>query len=426
MQPNVIPLPQEVTLLHIPEDRFRTGQLTVVLAVPLREATAAQYAILPGLLTRCCEAYPTVTALNRRLDSLYGATVQADTQRLGQWQVIHLSVRYLRQQYTLQRENIAADAASLLLDLLFCPVLENGAFRQTDFAQEQRILLERLQAEINNKRHYARHQCERLLCPDDPYSVNPCGTAETVVALTSQDATEALHTLLATARIHFIYQDAIGCEQLQKAINARFAALPQRRTVQWKRANTFSLKENRLTEKMPIKQAKLVLGLRIAATEPDGPVMAARLMNTLLGGCPSSLLFRHVREEKSLCYYCASSYDRLHGVMLIDSGVETADAGRTKDEILRQLEAIREGNFTDQELEDARRSLIQRFAAVDETPADREAWYLSQTLYDRYTTPEDTVAALSAVTRDEVCRAARMVHVNSVYLLHPEEEEATV
>ncbi len=425
MQPKTISLGHETTLLQLTDSRFRTGRLTAVLAVPLRESTAAGYAILPGLLTRCCRRYPTVTALNRRLDSLYGATVQADALRLGQWQVLHFSISYLRQQYTLGKETLAADAAGLLLELLFEPVLEDGGFRPADFAQEKRILSERLQAEINNKRLYARHQCERLLCPDEPYSVNPCGTPETVAALTPQSAAEALNTLLSTARIHFIYQDDADARVLATAIERRFDTLPQRRVVQQNMDGTYRLKESRRTETMAVKQAKLVLGLRIAATEPDGPVMAARLMNALLGGCPSSLLFRHVREEKSLCYYCASSYDRMHGVMLIDSGIEIADAQRTQDEILRQLEAIKEGNFSDEELEAARRSLIQRFSAADETPADREGWYLSQTVYDRYTTPAETAAQLAAVTRDEVCRVAQLVHFDSVYLLCPETEEVT-
>ncbi len=423
MQPKTIPLHRDITLLQLSDSRFRTGRLTAVLAVPLRESTAAGYAILPGLLTRSCRRYPSVTALNRHLDSLYGATVQADALRLGQWQVLHFSVSYLRQQYTLSKETLAEDAARLLLELLFEPVLEDGAFRQADFLQEQRILMERLQAEINNKRLYARHQCERLLCPDDPYSVNPCGTPDTVAALTPETTATAWNTFLSPARIHFIYQDDADPAALISAIEQRFDALPDRRVVQQQGDTTYRLKESRLTEKMAVKQAKLVLGFRLAAAEPDGPVMAARLMNALLGGCPSSLLFRHVREEKSLCYYCASSYDRLHGVMLIDSGIEAADAGRTQDEILRQLEAIKEGDFSDEELEAARRSLVQRFTSVDETPADREGWYLSQTLHDRYTTPADTAAQLAAVTREEVCRAAQLVHFDSVYLLCPETEE---
>ena len=187
--------------------------------------------------------------------------------------------------------------------------------------------------------------------------------------------------------------------------------------------SSYVIKQSEKTEEMPLKQAKLVLGFRIAASEPDGDVMAARLMNTLWGGSPSSLLFRHVREEQSLCYYCSSTYDRFHGVILVDSGVEAADAERTREEVLKQLDAIREGNFSDDELEAARRSLTQRFAAMNETPADREAFYVGQTMYDRYTTPEQTVSALLAVTREDIIRVAKLVHFDSTYLLRPTTDQ---
>ena len=182
---------------------------------------------------------------------------------------------------------------------------------------------------------------------------------------------------------------------------------------------SFSIVESEKTEEMSLRQAKLVLGFRVAAAEPNGAVMAARLMNTLWGGCPSSLLFRHVREEQSLCYYCSSSYDRFQGVILVDSGVEAADAARTREEVLKQLDAIREGNFSDDELEAARRALIQRFTSMNETPADRELWTVGQTLYDRYFTPEQAISELLAVTREDVCRVAKQVHFDSAYLLRP-------
>ncbi len=427
MKPIITQLDQDMTLLHIQEDRFRSGMLSVLLAVPLREATAASYAILPGLLSSSCRSLPTFTAMNRRLEELYGATVRCHTMRLGQWQVLRLGIDFLRQPYTLHREQLSADATRLLLDMLLDPLLdENGVFTADEFAREQRCLLERLQAEINNKRVYARHRCEQLLCPDHPYSINPLGTADTIRALTPAAAAEAWRTLLNTARIHWIYQDVQDPADLITAIESRFAALPERRTAVLTADNSYTLKTDKLIEKMPVKQAKLVLGLRIAAVEPEGPINATRLMAALLGGCPSSLLFRHVREELSLCYYCAARYDRLSGILLIDSGVEAASAVRARDEILRQIEAIRDGRFSDEELEDARRSLVQQFTACEETPEDIEAFYVSQTLYDRYVTAVETVAALQAVTRDEVQNAARMLHYDATYLLCPESEEVAL
>lgn len=419
MQPTIIPLKHDMTLVRLTGEHYRTSRLTAVLSVPLAESTAAEYAILPGLLTHASRRYPTVAALTERLDDLYGAAVRAGVERIGQWQTLTFSVRFLRPQYTFGGEDLTADCAELLLDLLFDPLLEDGVFTKKDFAREQRCLLERLQSDINNKRLYARGQCEKLLCPDEAYSVNPGGTPDTVAALTPTAAAAARERLLAGARIHWIYQGDAAPDTLIRAIEARFAQLPYRRAAQTTVDNTYVMKQSEKTEEMPLRQAKLVLGFRIAASEPDGDVMAARLMNTLWGGSPSSLLFRHVREEQSLCYYCSSSYDRFHGVILVDSGIEAADADRTRDEVLKQLDAIREGNFSDDELEAARRSLVQRFIAMNETPADREVFYIGQTLYDRYITPEQTVSALLAVTREDVIRVAKLVHFDSTYLLRP-------
>ena len=425
MQPTIYPLKQEMTLLHLPLADFRTDRLTAVLAVPLRESTAAEYAILPGLLTRKCRRYPDMTALNRRLDSLYGTQVTGAVHRQGQWQVLTFSVSFLRTKYTLGQEDLAPECTQLLLELLLEPLLAEGNFPIADLQQEKRCLLERLESQINNKRRYARSQCEKYLCPDDPYSVDPNGTPETVKALTHASVTEAWKRLLNTARIHWLYQGDSDPVALGKVLTERFDTLPQRRVVKQEPNTTFTMKETEKVEEMPLKQAKLVLGLRIAAAEPEGDVNAARLMNALLGGCPSSLLFRHVREEQSLCYYCASSYDRQQGVILIDSGVEAADAQRTKEEILRQLDALRRGDFSNKELEAARRSLIQRFTSMEETPADREAYYVSQTLYDRYTTPEEVANRLLTVTREDVCRVAQLVHMDTTYLLRPVTEEVS-
>ena len=419
MQPKIIPLKHDMTLVHLSGDHYRTGRLTAVMSVPLAESTAAQYAILPGLLTHSSRRYPTLAAVVERLDELYGASIHTAVERVGQWQLLTFSTGFLRARYTFDGEELAQDCAELLLDMLFEPLFEDGAFTKTDFAREQRCLIERLQSEINNKRLYARQQCEKLLCPDEAYSVNPGGTLEIVGALTPSAAAEARETLLSCARIHWIYQGDELPTALIKSIEARFASLPSRRAVRMAPDSTYVMKESEKTEEMSLRQAKLVLGFRVAAAEPNGAVMAARLMNTLWGGCPSSLLFRHVREEQSLCYYCSSSYDRFQGVILVDSGVEAADAARTREEVLKQLDAIREGNFSDDELEAARRALIQRFTSMNETPADRELWTVGQTLYDRYFTPEQAISELLAVTREDVCRVAKQVHFDSAYLLRP-------
>ncbi len=422
MRPTPKTLPHDMTLLHLNEHSYRTDRLTGVFAVPLAADTAAAYAILPGLLTRSCAAEPTVAALNRRLDSLYGATVQSQIYRLGGWQVLTFSIRYLNRRYTLDGSDLTADCTRLLLDMLFDPMLEGEHFPADAFAQEKRCLLERLQGEMNDKRLYARQRCEQLLCPDHPYSANPNGTEQTVAALTEAEAAAARRRLLTEAKIHWLYQSDNAPTVLTEALAERFAILPHRQSATLHLDTSFAIKESQCTEHMALNQAKLVLGFRIAATEPDGAIEAAQLMTTLWGGCVTSLLFTHVREELSLCYYCAATYDRFPGILLVDSGVQPENATKTKLEILKQLEGIRKGDFSVVELEAARRSLIQRYVSAADNPEALERHYLGQTVYDRYLTPDEKRSRILAVTKEDVCRAARLTHFDSVYLLAPEEE----
>ncbi|MBR5524842.1 MAG: insulinase family protein [Clostridia bacterium] len=425
MRPYPIPLSHQMQLLHLSDRQFRTDRLTGVFAVPLKKETAAEYAILPGLLTRSCADYPTMATFSRRLEELYGASVQGHIYRLGDRQLISFSISYLNRRYTLDGSDLTADCTRLLLDMLFRPALEDGVFPADAFAQEKRCLMERLQGEMNDKRMYARQRCEEVLCPDHPFSLNPAGTVDTVEALTPTAAAAARERLLAEAEIHWLYQSGDDPTALVAALEARFATLPYRRPVSVQTDTAFTVKESALTERMPLRQAKLVLGFRIAVTEPEGPVQAAQLMNTLWGGCATSLCFTHVREEQSLCYYCASSYDKFQGVLLVDSGVQPENAQRTKEEVLKQLDAIREGNFSDDELEAARRSLIQRYVSAADHPEALEGFYIGQTLYDTYLTPEELGNRLLSVTREDVCRAARLTHFDTTYLLMPEDEEVT-
>lgn len=417
MRPTIRPLKHDMTLLTLSAESYRTERISGILAIPLRSSTAAEYAILPPLLTRSCRQYPDISSFNKRLGYLYGATVQGDSVRVGQWQVLLFSINYLRNVYTIGQEDIRNDCMEMLMDMIFDPNLQESAFEQ-----EKRCLLERLQSEINNKRLYARQQCESLLCPDQPYAVNPNGTPETVKALTLSAVTEAWKRLLSTARIHWLYQGDGDTDRLAETIERRFLELPARQAVRMDTDTTFIFKETNRTDVMPVNQAKLVLGFRIAVAEPDTNVTAARLMNTLWGGSPTSLLFRHVREEKGLCYYCMSTYDRMQGVLLVDSGINAADAERTKEEILHQLDAIRQGQFSDEDLEAARRSLIQRFSSVEETTSDREMYYLSQTIHEQYVSPEELANALLTVSREDVCTVARLVHFDTTYLLAPADK----
>lgn len=417
MQPNNQPLADGVQMLCLPDSRFKTMQLTVGLLLPLAEETASAYALLPFLLRRGCADYPDYTALQRRLDELYGARITADVGRVGDAQLLTLTAQSLKDELALEGEAIAAQCADLLCRMLFDPALAEGLFREADVEQEKRCLIELIESEINEKRLYARRRCEELLCPGEPYAVPRYGRADKVAALTRQDVTRAWQEALATARMQIIVQGGDG-DAVADAFRRGLASVERHPLTLSTRTDIpakAAVAEAR--EELDVNQSKLVMGFRLPMAEPDGDVAAARLMVALFGGTPHSLLFRHVRERLSLCYYCTAGFDRLKGVMLVDSGVQLDKVDEARAEILRQLDCVRQGDFSDEDLDSAKRSLISQFETVPDLQSTLSGYYLGQSLLPQVTSPADAASEVAAVTRDRVMAAAGLAALDCVYLL---------
>lgn len=411
-------LGEGVYSLSIPDARFKTAQLTVALLMPLSKDTVEAYALLPRLLARACAAYPDFTALHRRLNQLYGAAVTGDVARIGETQALVITAECTSDRYAISGEQLTAACAELLCEMLFRPALAGGVFRLEDVETERRCLAEEVRAEINEKRWYARRRAEQLLCPDEAYGIGRYGRAEVIESLTPRAATDAWKRVLREASVQLILQGDGALPEVEETLCREFAAVSGRKPVVCHTDTATQLPEfRRQVERMEVGQSKLVLGFRTGCSEPDAGVAAVRLMNALLGGTATSLLFKNVREKLSLCYYCSSVYDRIKGVLFVQSGIDEKNAERAEIEILAQLDAIRCGEFTDEELEAARRSIVQSFEAVNDSQSARAAWYVSQAALSEPTSPETTRKAIEAVTRDEVIAAARAVRYECAYLL---------
>ena len=144
-------------------------------------------------------------------------------------------------------------------------------------------------------------------------------------------------------------------------------------------------------------------------------------MCDLFGGGPYSRLFTNVREKLSLCYYCAARSNRFKGILLVDSGVEKQNAAAAEREILAQLAVMQEGGFDDSELAASILSKSDRIRSMFDSQRETESFYISQIFDDRPCTAEELLAAVSAVTREDVVKAARSVKPALTYLLSPKE-----
>ena len=139
-----------VDRLFIENERFNTTLISVNFYLPLTKRGIAEYSLLSGVMASSCAAFPRFSDLNLRQKELYSASVGPLSDKINDTQLIKFFATYLNNDVVL--EDLETEAHKLLLEIIFNPLLENGAFKESEVAREKRLILEKIKSLINEKR----------------------------------------------------------------------------------------------------------------------------------------------------------------------------------------------------------------------------------------------------------------------------------
>lgn len=413
-----------VSFGSIADTRFKTNLLTVNLILPLSRETVTENALLPLVLEKCWEQAPTNRELSMQLNRLYGASLTTSTSKLCNASLVTFAFSGIDSQYALAGEDMLTEGARLLLGLLLRPVLRDGVLEPENLALQKQYLMDTIQAEINEKRSYAIGQTLKKMFEGYPSGLPRHGYLSDIPKIGPAEATAAWRRILDQSVIE-IQHVGRGDPSAAKALFADAFGSLRRHPLP---VPPLTLRQppdvpREICEKKPVAQSKLCIGFQTGVNAYSPDLSAMRLMNAILGGTPTSRLFVNVREKRSLCYYCASRYDRTRGFLLVDAGIEQSKVGEAREAILAEIEAVKRGNFTDEEMEFARLSLQNSYDSVGDSAYGLDSFYLTQTLLGVRETPEEQGRKLSQVTREQVCEAAKRLSLDTVYLLTGGEED---
>lgn len=398
-------------------DNFKFNSYTLNFLMPLNEENATCCALLSQVLKRGCEKYGEMDRIAARLEELYGATISISTNKLGENLAFTLQTYFMDNRFALEGEEIAEGVLDLASEMLLHPLTENGAFRQDFFAQEKQNHLDNILGLINDKRLYSLKRCKELMFSDTAYRFSGLGTAEYLKDLSAKALYVFYQSMLKTAAITVNY---IGRKIDLEELTTRFFVLEERSAVSTIRSPFVLPAEPRFyTDEMDVAQGKLCMGLRIS--EPTD-YYATRLFNVIYGGSPTSKLFNNVREKLSLCYYCSSTVDHFVHSIFISSGIEFENYAVARDEILRQLTDMKNGEITDEEFENGKLYLLDAVLGMRDSHAAMLGETLQHHLLEIDDTPKTQLDKIRAVTKENVIEIANKVILDTVYFLKGKED----
>ena len=407
-----------VTLRCCLDQRFKQGGLSLQLVRPMRREEAGLNALLPAVLLRGSEDHPDLRAITLKLDELYGASVSTLVRRIGDYQTTGLFCGFMDDRFALPGDRVMEPMLSFLGELLLRPCVRDGAFFREIVESEKKNLIATIEAERNDKRSYAMAQLFRAMCQDDSYGIPRLGEKEQVTAITAQALYDHYRKILKESPMELFY---VGTASIQQVAALMKPILEQidRSYVNLPGQTAFSGagEGQNLTEQMEVAQAKLCMGFVTPVTNRCENFAAMQVLNTIFGAGMTSKLFMNVREKLSLCYSIGSAYYGAKGIVTVSAGIDGDQEEKTRNEILRQLDACRNGDITEGELTAAREAILSALRATHDSPGAIENYYATAALSGMGMTPEVYADAVRTVTREQVAAAAKTVKLHTTYLL---------
>lgn len=409
-----------VKLLCVNSDKFKTNCIKVDFYLPISEYLAGQN-VMTSLMGHTSAAYNTFTSFNAKVESLYGADFETGIATIGERVRIRFSIEIPDDRFSLDGNSIAEDAVDFLVDIIRNPHCKNGEFDKDATEREIRFTLENIEAEKNDKRSYAVSRLRQLMCQGEPYGIDREKLEQDVKALDGKKLYAAYIDMLKSSTIVITACGGLSEEMLENKFTAFVNSIEER--CPQKIETVFITKADEIRyfkDEMDVNQAKLVIGLRAGMENENDDYFPFRVMTDIFGGGPYSRLFLNVREKMSLCYYCGARLLREKGIIFIQSGIEEENYEKALREIFNQIDVMKNGEFTDEDLESSTKALSDAFKGVEDSPVAVCTFYSSQVFDDELVSGAEYAEKISNVTREQVTECAKRVSIDSVYILKGE------
>ena len=411
-----IKLGNGIYLNLIKTDKFKSNLLSYYFIRPLEREEVTKNALLPLVLRRGTKNLPTSLQLEKKMEELYGSNLSVAINKRGEKQVIRFTMEWANGDY-LGDKGYDYKVIDILREIVFSPTLEKGVFNSKYVSQEKEILKRRIESKINDKRSYAINRCIEEMCKNERYSLYQLGYVEDLEKIDESNLYRHYSKVLETSPIEIFYVGNYD-ENLVKYLEDS-NKMDRKEIIEILEEDNIKspMTKSIVKEELDVNQGKLVLGYRTGINYKDKLYNASVVASDILGGGPNSKLFRYVREEESLAYYITSSTYKYKCILLIDAGINFDDFDKAVDIIRKQVEDLKNGIFTQEDIDISIKSLQSSTEAIRDSIFLISEFFFSKVLSQDNRSLEEILKGFQEVTKDEIIKVANKIEIDTIYFM---------
>lgn len=395
--------------------KFKTNAISLIIPLELNEYTT-DYNLLTGVLKRGCNKFKSTKEIWTYLQEMYGGAFDIFISKKGERLMMNFYFSFLDKQYTMNNEDLWKKAIDFLYEIIHETLSQNNKFNDEYFEQEKENLRILINSRIDDKDNYAIERAEELCTEGEPYSIYKYGNLERLNIIKNDLLFKFWEDIKKNIYMYAFIQGNFEKAQIIDELS-RFPMLNNLKATTNNNSG-YGLKELRvIQDSMKVNQGKLALCYRTNATLMNGDYFALAVMNSILGGGTHSKLFNEVREKHSLAYYSYSFIDKFKGLLTITSGVDTKNFEKAKEIIFQQIEAIKKGLVSEQEVTSAKRKLSNDLKNLQDSQYSIMDYLSALKIYNVTYSIADIIDNIEKVNIERIKKAAEILQLGSIYTI---------
>ena len=413
---------QGINLHNINTNKFKTNLYAVFLATPLSRENVTKNALLTAVLRRGTKNIESQVLISKKLEEMYGASFDCGIEKTGDNHIIKFYLETINEAFLPEKEELDKKCIELLFDIILNPLVQNDGFKSEYVESEKKKLKQIIDGKIDNKRTYSFERCVEEMFKDEPYGLYKFGYVEDLEKITPQNLYQYYKELIKKCKIDIFVSGNLKDTDINNLVenNAEIKALEERNpeyVENKENSEKIPVREEKVVEeKMQVGQGNLVIGLS-SNSQIENEKFVMSVYNAILGGGANSKLFQNVREKNSLAYTAGSTFRRQKNTIFIRCGIEIENYQKALDTIKEQIEDMKNGNFTEEDIENAKKLIVSSVKGISSEQDTEITYYYGQELSDTFTTIDDYVTKINNVTKSNIEEVAKEIWINTVYFL---------
>lgn len=419
MQYNEKEIKKGIKLHEIQTDKFKTNLIAIFLSMPISKENVTKNALISAVLRRGSKNMPTQEKISQELEEMYGASFDCGLDKMADNHILKFYLENINDNFLPEtNENILKMSIEKILEIVFNPLIENGAFKEEYVEQEKENIKRIIEGKSDNKAGYALERCIEEMYKNKPYGLYKYGYIEDLPSITAKELYDYYQLMISECKIDIFISGNV------KNVNSIIEQNENIKKLQEREANykinklevKDSVQEKEIIEEMDVTQGKITIGLDLHL-EDEEQKYHTMLYNAILGGTANSKMFQEVREKASLAYTAGSSYVKYKSNIFIKCGIEIKNYKKTMEIIRKQLDDMKNGVFSDEDILNAKNGIISGIKGIADEQDSEITYFFGQELTNTKISLDEYIKKIQKVTKEDIIKVAKSVTINTVYFL---------